>query len=146
MLLGTALFEESFFRGFLLPQLYLRLGVIASERMRLAAAVVISALVFSPWHLPTLLINQDLEPTALFAQLVNLFGAGVLLAVLYLRTGNLWVTMAVHALVNAPTLLLASPVSGSMLAGTLGVALIIAWPRFIGRPLAMPLLRFEALD
>jgi len=107
-------------------------------------AITLSALVFSPWHLPTLLINQDLETAALLARLISLFGAGVLLALLYLRTGHLWVAMAGHALVNAPTLLFASPVAGSMLAGALGLALIIVWPWFHGRPLTTPLARFRA--
>ena len=144
MLLGTALFEESFFRGFLLPQLYLRFAFIASERGRLVLAIMVSALVFSPWHLPTLLLNQDLEMAELLARLASLIGAGVLLAILYLRTGNLFVAMVVHALVNAPTLLFASPISGSILAGALGLVLIVGWPLFIGRPLATPLLRFRA--
>ena len=144
MLLGTALYEEVFFRGFLLQQLYLRFERIGSERGRLLLAILVSALVFSPWHLPTLLINQDLEPVALLMRLLSLLGAGLLLALLYLRTGNLWVTMAVHALVNAPTLLFAAPVAGSMIAGTLGVVLIVIWPWFSGRRLATPLLRFRA--
>lgn len=143
MILGTALFEETVFRGFVLPQVALRLPANASRRARTTVAIAISALIFSCWHLPTLLINQDLGAAGTAMQLLSLAGAGVLLALLYLRTGNLFVTIAVHALVNSPTLLFASPVSGSVLAGVLGLAVIVFGPRLQGRPLRTPLLDFE---
>ena len=77
-------------------------------------------------------------------RLLQLTGAGLLLGLLYLRSGNLFVTMAVHALVNAPTLLLATPLPGSLLAGTLGLILIIVWPWLRRQPLRTPLPVFEA--
>lgn len=143
MILGTALFEEAVFRGFLLPQIMLRLPTGASRRARTTLAILISAMIFSFWHLPTLLINQDLGAAGTAIQLLSLAGAGVLLALLYLRTGNLFVTMAVHTLVNAPTLLFSSPVSGSVLAGFLGVGVIVFWPWLHRQPLRAPLLDFE---
>lgn len=144
MVLGTALFEETVFRGFLLPQLALRLPEGWPGQRRTLVALVLSALIFSVWHVPTLWIHQDLTAPAMAFRLVHLTGAGLLLGLLYLRTGNLFVTMAVHALVNAPTLLLATPLSGSLLAGMLGLTLILFWPGLRRQPLRTPLPVFEA--
>lgn len=143
MVLGTALFEEVYFRGNLLPQLALRMGgVLHSDRGRLAAAVLACAVIFALWHLPTLLLNRSLAGAALAGSLANMFIGGVLLSLVYLRTANLFVAIAVHALVNAPTLLPSSPLPGSLVAGILGLVLLVAWPVFVGRPLRTPLARF----
>jgi membrane protease YdiL (CAAX protease family) len=146
MILGTALFEEIVFRGYLLPQVGMRLNGFRSRHVRIGLAILLSSLVFASWHLPTLIIHQALDPSAAAVQLGSLTCAGVLLSLLYLRTGNLYVTMAVHALVNAPTLLVATPVPGSFLAGVLGVALIIAGPRLRGLPLRTALPDIAASD
>lgn len=143
MVLGTALFEEVYFRGYLLPQLALRMGtVVHSDRGRLAAAVLACSVIFALWHLPTLLINRSLTGAALAGSLANMLLGGILLSLVYLRTANLFVAIAVHALVNAPTLLPASPVPGSLVAGILGTVLLLAWPVLVGRPLSSPLARF----
>ena len=52
---------------------------------------------------------------------------GVLLALLYLRTRNLLLVVGVHALINTPTLLVASPVSHEIVE-LLAVLLLLAWP------------------
>ena len=134
MVLGTALFEETVFRGYLLPQLHFALsGRIAGERLRLAAALVGSAAIFALWHLPTILLNSSAGLAAIFGALAYMMLGGILLSLLYLRTARLEVAIAGHALVNAPTLIVASPVSGSLLAGVVGVAAILAGPLLVGR-------------
>lgn len=142
MLLGTALFEEIYFRGYLLPQLALRTGAVLKDRSGLLAAVLACSVIFALWHLPTLVLNRSLTGAALAGSLANMLLGGILLCLVYLRTANLFVGIAVHALVNAPTLLPASPVPGSLVAGSLGIVLLVAWPAFVGRPLRAPLARF----
>lgn len=134
MVLGTALFEDGVFRGYLLPQVYLRLGRwVGGHRTRAAAALLACALVFSLFHLPTILLNRDPSAPAVVGALAYMALGGLMLGLLYLRTGHLGIVIACHALVNAPTLLVASPVNGSLLAGLVGVAAVIAGPWLVGR-------------
>ncbi len=78
--LWTPITEEIFFRGFVFAGLAPRLGV--------PRAIVVSALVFSAFHLS-------------LGVLVPIFITGVLLAWLYHRTGSLWPGIAAHAGQNA---------------------------------------------
>ncbi len=82
-LFGTAIvvpvMEEFAFRGVL---------VSALRRYGAAFAVVVSALVFS-------LVHMD------FSNVIFAFIAGLVFGFLYVRTGNLWITISIHALNNA---------------------------------------------
>jgi membrane protease YdiL (CAAX protease family) len=104
-LLFFAIAEEVIFRGYLLPQLYLKLKrtKIFSAKS-LWAALFISQLIFSLYHIPHRLANntslQDLP-----YQLLLLWISGLLLCYVYLRSQNLLVAVVVHALGNAPTIL-----------------------------------------
>ena len=144
MVLGTAPFEDGLFRGYVLPQLYLLLGGrISGETARAIAALLICAVVFALWHLPTILLNRgDIAPGAVAGALAYMMLGGVMLGLLYLRTGRLEVVIAVHALVNAPTMAVASPLPGSALAGVIGVAAIIAGPLLAGERWSAGLVRF----
>lgn len=134
MVFGTALFEETVFRGFLLSQLDLRWGPSLGDWAGGVASLLSSAVVFSLWHLPTLILNRDLDALQLVLALGYMLMGGVLLGLLYLRTGRLALVIACHALVNAPTLVVASPVPGSMIAGAVGLAAIVAGPVLVGQP------------
>ena len=76
----TPLTEEIFFRGFVFAGLAPRLGI--------PRAIIVSALVFSAFHLS-------------IGVLVPIFVTGILLAWLYHRTGSLWPGIAAHAGQNA---------------------------------------------
>lgn len=80
----TPLTEELFFRGFVMPGLVARWGVVG--------AAVVSALIFALFHL---------HPGVL----VPIFLTGLLLAGLYHRTGSLWPPVIAHAGQNAVALL-----------------------------------------
>lgn len=84
--LWTPLTEELFFRGFVFAGLVHRRGV--------AGALVISAMIFSAFHL---LAGPGV--------LVPIFITGFLLAWLYHRTGSLWPSIAAHAGQNGAALL-----------------------------------------
>jgi membrane protease YdiL (CAAX protease family) len=51
-----------------------------------------------------------------------------LFALVYHRTGNLLIAVGVHAVNNAPTMLVATPLSGQSLVTVLLVGLVAAWP------------------
>jgi membrane protease YdiL (CAAX protease family) len=76
----TPLTEEIFFRGFVFAGLAPRLGI--------PRAIIVSALVFSAFHLS-------------IGVLLPIFVTGMLLAWLYHRTGSLWPGIAAHAGQNA---------------------------------------------
>ena len=78
--LWTPLTEEIFFRGFVFAGLVPRLGV--------GRAMVGSALIFSVFHI---------DPRVM----LPIFFTGLLLALLYHRTGSLWPCIAAHAGQNA---------------------------------------------
>jgi uncharacterized protein len=125
--LGNALLEEVGYRGFLMPQLNLRLSWVADPRRRMALAVGTSQALFALMHLPNRL-RQGHTGADLAWSLSVVFALGVLFAFLYLRTGNLLIVVGVHALVNTPTLIIATPV-GSEIVEVLAVLLILMWPR-----------------
>ncbi len=102
-LFGNALFEEIAYRGFLFPQLYLRLKRLASRR-RLVAALLISQGLFALSHIPNR-IYLGMTPDEIAVDLLMLLGWGVLYALIYLRTDNLFIVVGIHALGNAPTTL-----------------------------------------
>lgn len=103
-LLGTALLEETLFRGVLLPQTYMRLAGRMRPAWALAAAVLVSQGLFALAHLPNRAM-LGVEGGALLQDLGMLFFVGLLFSLVYLATGNLFVPVALHALFNAPVLL-----------------------------------------
>lgn len=76
----TPLTEEVFFRGFVFSGLMPRLGVVK--------AVVVSAAIFSAFHVSV-------------GVLIPVFVTGLLLALLYRKTGSLWPCVLAHAAQNA---------------------------------------------
>lgn len=104
-LFGNALFEEIAYRGFLFPQIYLRLP---TSRGRLALALLVSQSMFALAHIPNR-IYLGMTPTEIALDQAILLGCGVLYALVYLRTRNLFIVVGIHALGNAPTSLFASP-------------------------------------
>lgn len=96
--LSVALMEELFFRGLLLP--FLR-GKFEGVRVRgkkegFALSVLVTAALFSLMHLFNLFYGATLGATAL--QLGYTFLLGVMFAVLFERTHNIWLCVFIHAL------------------------------------------------
>lgn len=124
-LLGTALFEETVFRGFLWPQLSARLG---GGRRGAWLGALLSQAAFAALHVPILLHN-GVAPGELAGPLLGLFLSGLVLLTVYAATGNLFIAVGIHALGNAPTLLFQPqglPPSVWLLGGTL-VLIALAW-------------------
>jgi len=104
-LFGNALFEEIAFRGFLFPQVYLRLDFMHRYGwFRLIAALILTQGMFALTHIPNR-IYLGLSREAILWDLGVLFVLGVLFTFIYARTDNLFIVVGIHALGNAPTTL-----------------------------------------
>ncbi len=109
-ILSTWLFvglgEELLFRAYFLPAFQRRLG-LGEGRRALTAALFLSSLFFSLWHLPArfnALFAGDLSPFLLVLSLAILFVLGAAFAWLYLRSGNILLVGLVHGLMDFPLL------------------------------------------
>lgn len=130
---GNALFEEIAYRGFLFPQLYLRLTSLRAHPIkRLLLALFLSQITFALTHIPNR-IYLGMTAGDIAVDLLMLVGWGTLYTLLYLRTDNLFLVVGVHALGNTPTTLFATaPVltgaGASMLIYLLAVTATFLYP------------------
>jgi membrane protease YdiL (CAAX protease family) len=105
---GNALFEEIAYRGFLFPQLYLKLERLRDRPWkRVFAALLISQTAFALSHIPNR-IYLGMSAGDILVDLLMLVGWGILYTLLYLRTDNLFLVVGVHALGNTPTTVFAT--------------------------------------
>lgn len=103
---GVALLEETLFRGFLVPQFFLRLRSLA-PKAALTIAILGSTVIFTLFHIPSYIFVGHLVGTDLIINLVEWgFLFGLLFSVVYIFTRNLFMVVGFHALVNAPTQLI----------------------------------------
>lgn len=127
-LFGTALVEETVFRGYLFPQFVLRLRALVSARAAWIAGLLASQALFALLHVPVLLY-RGLDGGAIAGTLLMLLCVGLVFALVYAATGNLWLVVGAHALGNAPTLLLAPQGPHPtlwLMAGLLSIAAVVA--------------------
>jgi uncharacterized protein len=127
--LGVAPGEETFFRGFLLPQIQLKFGHVTATTA-VVLAVLVSQLIFGLFHLPNLLMANggkvDTSAPDIAVQLGLDFLIGVVYAGLYLQTGNLFLVIGIHTLQDAGTSLLATPIDPALVIFMLAVVLLLA--------------------
>ncbi len=139
-LLGNALFEEITWRGFMLPQCYFKLtGLQKRARTRIVIALLISQLLFALYHIPIQLSNGE-SPLQLPLALLPILLIGLLLALVYLRTGNLFLAVGLHALNDSPTVLfsptfLSNDLLGLIIVCVFALLLLLFWPLFTRRRL-----------
>lgn len=98
-LFGNALLEEIIFRGFLFVQMYLWLTRVRKPSSRIFSAMLISQIIFALMHIPNRIYSglSGIEFVFDFAQLVLL---GMLFALLYVLTRNLFLVIGIHSLLN----------------------------------------------
>lgn len=131
-LLGNALFEEILFRGVLFQQIRLHLlrrGNAPAKALVIALAV--SQTLFALIHVP-LRVSSGMALTALPGELALLFTLGVLLALLYWRTANLYVVVGIHALSNTPVPIVEERIDLStygVITAVASLAVMLAWPQ-----------------
>lgn len=124
---GSALEEEVFYRGLLLSQVYLvARRHLTGERRALAVAVVSTQAWFALAHVPARLVQG--APLPLPLDLAGLFLLGVVFALVYLRTGNLFLAVGVHALSNDPAPLFLDPPAARAVVLGLTLLALVAWP------------------
>ena len=132
-LLGTAIYEDLVFRGFMLPQLFLKFGGSPENQIRryLVYAILASQIVFSLVHLPVLIYNGA-DLISIIARLGAALFLGIIMALLYLRTGNLFLIVVIHALLDTNTSLfngIEDSVEHAVYA-VLMILILIIWPVF----------------
>lgn len=127
--LGSGFIEEVMYRGFMLPQLYFlaRRGWSASEKGGVAFALLGSQLFFSINHIPAAQ-NLGLTPGEALGYLAYLFMLGFILAALFMRTGNLFIAVGVHALLNNPVPLFVSNFDPALVVLVLSCLFLLLWP------------------
>ena len=128
-LLGTSLCEEAIFRGFFLPQLWLTLRsrMPNSPKLTVSLAVLASQALFAFMHLPWQIARGSEAGDLPFIVLAMLFN-GVFYAIIYLRTGNLFIAMVIHAFGNVPTPVPMAFVNSPSLLLVLTLLLLLVWP------------------
>jgi membrane protease YdiL (CAAX protease family) len=97
---GVALFEEVVYRGFLIPQIFIRLKVKRSKASKIAITLALSQVIFAVVHLPVRIASGMSFGEAVIT-LVYVFFIGIVFAFTYLLTDNLYIAMAIHALWDA---------------------------------------------
>lgn len=129
---GSGLLEETIYRGFLLVQVYALLRTRLGRDQAVAWALVISSVYFGLNHIPAGL-RGGLSPieAAGFAVYSGLVGG--MFAVLYLRTGNLFVAAGAHALINDPLPLFTAVVDPSVVVLSVAAGLMLTWPALARR-------------
>ncbi|KHL92766.1 hypothetical protein QW71_27360 [Paenibacillus sp. IHB B 3415] len=98
-LFGNALLEEIIFRGFFFVQIHHRLSGSGKPSSRIVKAMLISQTVFALMHIPNRIYGglHGMEFVYDFIQLVIL---GMLFALLYVLTRNLFIVVGIHSLLN----------------------------------------------
>jgi membrane protease YdiL (CAAX protease family) len=122
---GNCPFEEVLFRGFLLPQcLLLAMHWLPESRRwkHMAIALLLSQGYFALGHV-FFNIHQPQGQWLLIAQFIF----GLLFAAIYLRTGNLFLAIGVHALINNPAPLLSDPLPGPGVTGSVVFVGCLLW-------------------
>lgn len=118
-LAGNALAEEMAYRGFYLSQFYIH-NQAPVERERLAWAVLYMASLFAASHLPNRIFHgfglADFPRDFIF-----LFMWGLLFSAVYLVSGNLFLAIGVHALMNQPTMITEAPFPAGFTVALLGL-------------------------
>lgn len=122
-LFGTGLVEESVFRGFLFRQCLMRTRATRPV-WSYATAAAIAAVPFALWHIPQR-VSNGIHGSELAFSLTVLWVEGIIAAYLYVRSQNLMVVVALHALVNNPAPLLAAPVHPKLALGCIMLALVL---------------------
>ena len=139
ILVGVA--EELVFRGIIAQTLLERYG---TARAGVWKACLVSGVLFGAAHLSNLLGS---EPFGVLMQCVFAASLGVMLAAIYFRTGNLWVTVFLHSTMDIASMLIgglygttsvAESVSGYDASRLLSVAVYLIPTVFLLRKKKLP--------
>lgn len=130
MLFGTALTEETIFRGFFYPQLYLKCR--GSQRRRFWVAATAAAILFGLFHVPRHIVFSGMSTDVLAVRVLMHAAGGILATAIYLRTRNLLIVIGLHGIENAPIRLFDSRVPSEALL-LVELLLLVTWPWLMKR-------------
>jgi membrane protease YdiL (CAAX protease family) len=108
--------EELGWRGFLVP--------VLARRMTFARAAILSALLWSGWHVAGILfpgMGPAAAPLPPFLSLVAMFG--IFLAIVFVRTGHVLAPILAHLSMNATLALAGTPITSPVFWWTLTIAI-----------------------
>ncbi len=127
--LTKALFDEITYRGLLLPQLHTKLQrfVPFSSGVNLILAVLISQLIYVIIQVPLIDFGEG-NGFHLASGVFSVFALSILNALVFLRTRNLYIGAAIHALWYRTVLFADTDFPPLIALGLLVVALIAIWP------------------
>tara|TARA_X000001036_G_scaffold10343_2_gene9140 strand:+ start:2514 stop:3467 length:954 start_codon:yes stop_codon:yes gene_type:complete len=100
-LFGNALYEELFFRAFLISQLTLFFLKKMASTPAILFAIICSCIIFALFHIPVRLIKDISIEVILLEEMLDFFLRGLGFAVIFLLTKNIFVAVGIHALSNA---------------------------------------------
>lgn len=126
---GNAFVEELMFRGFLMPQLYLSFGGRKEfvDWKILLAAIIVSQIVFALIHIPNL--NRLTVPGGTVpVKLLVIFIMGMFFSLLYYRTGNIFICIGLHTLINTPMSIFQSVFQPAILVFVMAFLILFIWP------------------
>ena len=123
-LLGNAFAEEMEYRGFYLSQFYLKIKT-QNEGDRRIWSVFAMLILFILSHIPNL-IFRGYALAGLPLDFTLLFIWGLVFTVVYLVSGNLFLAIGVHALMNKPTMITEATFPAGILVVILALIMIIS--------------------
>jgi membrane protease YdiL (CAAX protease family) len=98
-MIGIGIREEVIFRGIIANSLAMK---YATDKKGLWFAVIVSSVLFGCIHVTNLFVG--VEPTGLIAQIIGSAAIGLFYTVIYLRGGNIWVPILIHAFQDSSVL------------------------------------------
>ena len=134
-LFGNALYEEIVYRAFLLPQFAKKFSqqlTPSAPRTVFVLALLVSQSIFGLIHTPSRLA-QGVAIEALPVTILVPFLIGIVFALVYYRTGNLFVTVGLHALVNDSVLLVNAGTIAALPILLVLLAVLLTWPSLVAR-------------
>jgi hypothetical protein len=134
-LFGNALYEEIVYRAFLVPQFAKKFSYqlpSSTPRTVFVLALLVSQAVFGLIHAPSRLA-QGVAIGGLPVTILVPFLIGILFALVYYRTANLFVTVGLHALVNDPVLLVNASAIAALPVLLVLLAVLLIWPSLVAK-------------
>jgi hypothetical protein len=125
-LLGNALVEETVFRGFFLPQFYVKATRVFPRGAALAIALLGSQVLFAVSHLPNRFFLMGPTGLDILWEQLGLMAVGLIFAAVYLLTRNLFFVVGFHVLLNAPVPIFQSLHQNTLYAMTFGLFLLVS--------------------
>ena len=129
-LFGNALYEEVVFRSVLMVQFVKMIRARwsgLSPRSSFLIALLGSQLLFALIHVPDRLASGVPLAQLVGAIILPLF-FGILLVLVYYRTGNIFVAIVLHTFINTPTMVVGTNGLGQVTALGIVLVIVIGWP------------------